>query len=310
MCHRILECELLTGTWSAEGIMASGHVNRAKRPNTWPHRPAAEVKKALANREPMVWTPPVAGGGIYERQPGSKGNAMQIVRIGLDLAKYVFEVHGVDARGKVVLRKTLRRDAVSSFFANLPSCLIGMEASNGAHYWARALSGLGHEVRLISPQFVTPYVKSNKNDRNDAEAICEAAGRPTMRFVPAKSVDQLAVQAVHRIRSRLVSGRTRLANQIRGVLAEHGVIVARNIAKLRQNLADIVGNRGNGLSDLVRALVGELQQELADLDRRITTYDRRIRELYRGSELCQRLGQIEGIGPLSATALVAAVGDR
>jgi transposase len=235
---------------------------------------------------------------------------MQIVRVGLDLAKYVFEVHGVDGRGKVVLRKTLRRDAVSSFFANLPSCLIGMEASNGAHYWARVLSGLGHEVRLISPQFVTPYVKSNKNDRNDAEAICEAVGRPTMRFVPAKSVDQLAVQAVHRIRSRLVSGRTRLANQIRGVLAEHGVIVARNIAKLRQNLADIVGNRGNGLSDLVRALVGELQQELAELDRRVTTYDRRIRELYRGSELCQRLGQIEGIGPLTATALVAAVGDR
>ena len=235
---------------------------------------------------------------------------MRIVRVGLDLAKYVFEVHGVDGRGKVVLRRTLRRDAVSSFFANLPSCLIGMEASNGAHYWARALSGLGHEVRLISPQFVTPYVKSNKNDRNDAEAICEAVGRPTMRFVPAKSVDQLAVQAVHRIRSRLVSGRTRLANQIRGVLAEHGIIVARNIAKLRQNLADIVGNHGNGLSDLVRALVGELQQELADLDQRIRTYDRRIRELYRGSELCRRLGQIEGIGPLSATALVAAVGDR
>ena len=114
---------------------------------------------------------------------------MQIVRIGLDLAKYIFEVHGVDAHGKVVLRKTLRRDAVSSFFANLPPCLIGMEASNGAHYWARVLSGFGHQVRLISPQFVAPYVKSNKNDRNDAEAICEAAGRPTMRFVPVKSVD-------------------------------------------------------------------------------------------------------------------------
>src|SRR5262249_31359086 len=145
-------------------------------------------------------------------------------------------------------------------------------------------------------------------DRNDAEAICEAVGRPTMRFVPAKSVDQLAVQAVHRIRSRLVSGRTRLANQIRGGLAEHGVSVARNHAKLRPTLADIVGNRGNGLSDLVRALVGELQQELAELDRRIATYDRRIRELYRGSELCRRLGQIEGIGPLSATAHMAQPG--
>ena len=112
---------------------------------------------------------------------------MQIVRIGLDLAKYVFEIHGVDAHGKTVVRKTLRRHAVSAFFANLPPCLIGMEASNGAHFWAKALSDLGHDVRLISPQFVTPYVKSNKNDRNDAEAICEAVGRPNMRFVPVKS---------------------------------------------------------------------------------------------------------------------------
>jgi transposase len=235
---------------------------------------------------------------------------MQIVRVGLDLAKYVFEVHGVDTRGKVVLRKTLRRDGVSSFFANLPRCLIGVEASNGAHYWARVLSGLGHEVRLISPQFVTPYVKSNKSDRNDAEAICEAVGRPTMRFVPTKSVDQLAVQAVHRIRSRLVSSRTRLVNQIRGVLAEHGIVIARNIAKLRRSLADIAGSNELNLSDLVRALIGELHLELNELDRRITTYDRRIREIYRRSGLCQRLGKIEGVGPLSATALMAAVGDR
>nr|WP_244562615.1 transposase [Ensifer aridi] len=125
---------------------------------------------------------------------------MQVVRIGLDLAKYVFEVHGVDTHGKVVVQKKLRRDAVARFFANLPTCLVGMEASNGAHYWAGVLTELGHQVRLISPQFVTPYVKSNKNDRNDAEAICEAVGRPSMRFVPRKSTDQLAVQAVHRIR--------------------------------------------------------------------------------------------------------------
>jgi transposase len=235
---------------------------------------------------------------------------MQIVRIGLDLAKYIFEVHGVDAHGKVVLRKTLRRNAVPSLFANLPPCLIGMEASNGAHYWARVLSGFGHQVRLISPQFVAPYVKSNKNDRNDAEAICEAAGRPTMRFVPVKSVDQLAVQALHRIRSRLVSGRTRLANQMRGILAEHGIVIARNIAKLRQNLTYMTEGDGNGLSSLVRALVGELKDELAELDQRIAAYDRRIRELYRNNELCQRLGKIEGVGPLSATALMAAVGDR
>src|SRR6202521_5029996 len=158
---------------------------------------------------------------------------MQIARIGLDLAKYVFEIHGVDAHGKTVLRKTLRRDAVSTVFANLPPCLVGMEASNGAHFWAKTLLDLGHDVRLISPQFVAPYVKSNKNDRNDAEAICEAVGRPTMRFVPPKSPEQLAIQALHRIRQRLVRSRTRLVNQIRGILGEHGIVIARDIWKLR-----------------------------------------------------------------------------
>ena len=148
---------------------------------------------------------------------------MQVVRIGLDLAKYVFEVHGVDGQGNVVIRKTLRRGSVSTFFANLPPCLVGMEACNGAHYWARVLTALGHNARLISPQFVAPYVKSNKNDRNDAEAICEAVGRPTMRFVPPKSPEQLAIQALHRIRQRLVRSRTKLVNQIRGILAEHGI---------------------------------------------------------------------------------------
>lgn len=235
---------------------------------------------------------------------------MQVVRIGLDLAKYVFEVHGVDSHGKVVVRKTLRRDAVAHFFANLPPCLVGMEASNGAHYWTRVLTEFGHQVRLISPQFVTPYVKSNKNDRNDAEAICEAVGRPSMRFVPPKSVDQLAVQAVHRIRRRLVADRVRLVNQIRGLLSEHGIVIARDITQLRRGLANIVGSNDDSLSDLVRSLMRELQVEMAELDRRITSYDRRIREIFRNSEQCQRLGKIEGIGPVTATALIAAVGDR
>src|ERR1700720_4465800 len=225
---------------------------------------------------------------------------MQIVRIGLDLAKYVFEIHGVDAYGKTVLRKTLRRHAVSTYFANLPPCLVGMEASNGAHFWAKTLLELGHQVRLISPQFVTPYVKSNKNDRNDAEAICEAVGRPSMRFVPPKSTDQLAIQAVHRIRRRLVADRVRLVNQIRGLLSEHGIVIARDIAQLRRGLAVIVGNINDGLSEMVRALMRELQAELAELDARITAYDRRIREIFRASEQCQRLCKNEGIRAWSA----------
>jgi len=235
---------------------------------------------------------------------------MQIVRIGLDLAKYVFEVHGVDAQDKVVLRKTLRRDGVPQFFADLPPCIVGMEACSGAHYWAKVLSDLGHEIRLISPQFVTPYVKSNKNDRNDAEAICEAIGRPSMRFVPPKSSEQLEIQAVHRIRQRLVSDRTRLVNQIRGLLAEHGVVIGREISRLRRALKQIVDGDDINLGIIIRDLVRDVHEELAELDQRIALYNRRIRDLFRTNEMCQRIGKIEGIGPITATALVAAVGDR
>jgi len=235
---------------------------------------------------------------------------MEIVRVGLDLAKNVFEVCGVDVEDRVVLRKTLRRDAVAQFFSDLPPCIVGMEACSGAHYWATVLTDLGHEVRLISPQFVKPYVKSNKNDRNDAEAICEAVGRPSMRFVPPKSSEQLEIQAVHRIRQRLVSDRTRLVNQIRGLLAEHGVVIGRDISRLRRSLGQIASDASGGLGDLIRSLVCDVRQELIELDQRIARYNRRIRELFRTNEMCQRIGKIEGIGPITATALVAAVGDR
>jgi transposase len=257
----------------------------------------------------MVWTPPSRRGGISNVNC-LKEDVMQVVRIGLDLAKYVFVVHGVDSHGKVAVRKTLRRDGVAQFFAKLPRCLVGMEASNGAHYWARVLIDLGHDVRLISPQFVTPYVKSNKNDQNDAEAICEAVGRPSMRFVPPKSTDQLAIQAIHRIRRRLIADRVSLVNQIRGLLSEHGIVIARDISQLRRRLAVILGNDGDGLSEMVRSLMRELQKEMTDLDDRIAIYDRRIREIFRMSEQCRRLSKIEGIGPVTATALIAAVGDR
>lgn len=235
---------------------------------------------------------------------------MQIVRIGLDLAKNVFAVHGVDARDEAILRKTLRRDAVAQFFADLPPCVVGMEACSGSHYWARVFADLGHEVRLISPQFVTPYVKSNKNDRNDAEAICEAIGRPSMRFVPPKSAEQLEIQAVHRIRQRLVADRTRLVNQIRGLLAEHGVVIARDISRLRHALGQIAAGADNNLGDMILELVRDVREELSELDQRITAYNNRIRHLFRSNEMCQRIGKIEGIGPITATALVAAVGDR
>jgi len=235
---------------------------------------------------------------------------MEIVRIGLDLAKNIFEVHGVDAQENAALRKTLRRDAVTQFFADLAPCVVGIEACSGSHYWAKVFTDLGHEVRLISPQFVTPYVKSNKNDRNDAEAICEAVSRPSMRFVPPKSSEQLEIQAVHRIRQRLVSDRTRLVNQTRGLLAEHGLVVARDISRIRHALRQIADGGYTQLGGMMTDLVCDVNKELSELDQRIAAYTRRIRDLFRSNDMCQRIRKIEGIGPVTATALVAAVGDR
>ena len=234
---------------------------------------------------------------------------MTVARIGIDLAKTVFEIHGVDERDKAVIRKTLRRDEVVRFFANMPPCLIAMEACSGAHYWARRLMAFGHEVRLISPQFVKPYVKTNKSDLNDAEAICEAASRPSMRFVPIKSEEQLSIQASHRIRSRLVANRTALANQIRGILAEFGITVPRGLAILRRRLPDVLGSDKVSLDSLVRSLILDLHDELMAADDRVRAYDQRIKQLCKMSEACQRLARIEGIGPLTATALVAAAGN-
>ncbi len=234
---------------------------------------------------------------------------MEIKRIGLDLAKYVFEVHAVDDDEQVVIRKTLRRDTVAQFFAELEPCVVGMEACCGSHYWTRVLTDLGHEVRLISPQFVKPYVKSNKNDGNDAEAIC-AVGRPSMRFVPPKSPEQLEIQAVHRIRQRVVANRTRLVNQERGLLGEHGVVVPRDINRIRRTLGEIADSQSGGFGELFVEMLRDIRKELAELDARLANYNQRIKNLFRSNEMCQRIGQIEGIGPITATALVAAVGDQ
>jgi len=234
---------------------------------------------------------------------------MKAVRIGIDLAKNVFEIHGVDERDKVVIRKTLRREGVARFFANIPPCLVAMEACSGSHYWAHKLVDLGHEAQLISPQFVKPYVKTNKSDRNDAEAICEAASRPSMRFVPIKSKEQLSLQAVHRIRTRLVGNRTSLVNQIRGILAEFGIIIAQSITALRRRLPEILGSDMTALDPLARSLILDLQGELSVADDRVHAYDLRIKQLCKENEVCQRLEKIEGVGPLTATAIVAAAGN-
>ena len=170
---------------------------------------------------------------------------MKITTVGIDLAKNVFQVHGIDGRGKGVLRKQLRRAQVAVFFANLPPCLIGMEACASAHHWARALLRFGHTVRLIAPQFVKPYVKTNKNDVADAEAICEAVGRANMRFVPIKNIEQQAILSVHRVRQGFVKARTAQANQIRGLLGEFGLVIPQGIYNVAKRVPEILEDASN-----------------------------------------------------------------
>ncbi|MEZ4720308.1 MAG: IS110 family transposase [Flavobacteriales bacterium] len=234
---------------------------------------------------------------------------MTIARVGVDLAKLVFQVHGVNRAEKVQQRKQLRRSQMLGYFGKLEPCLIGMEACSSAHYWARELSKLGHDVRLMAPQFVKPYVKSGKNDANDAEAICEAVGRPSMRFVAIKTVEQQVIQAEHRIRSRLVKSRTALTNEIRGFLAEFGVIVAKSLGPLRRALPELLEDAENGLPGDFRVLLMGLSEELRALDERIAAFDARIAQVAREDDRIKRLLEIEGIGPITASALVAAVGD-
>lgn len=234
---------------------------------------------------------------------------MKVTRVGLDLAKQVFEVHGVDAREKPVLRKRLSRGKVQGFFAQLAPCLVAMEACGSAHHWARTLGALGHEVRLIDARFVAPYRKGGKNDVNDAEAICEAAGRPSMRFVPIKSVEQQAVLSLHRARALVVEERTALVNQVRGLLAEFGLVLPQGRAQVRRALPELLEDADNALPDLAREVFAELYERLVDLEQRVASYDRRIDTLAKESPWAQRLMEVPGIGAVTASALLATVGE-
>jgi len=234
---------------------------------------------------------------------------MEITTIGLDLAKNVFQVHGVDERGKTVLRKQLRREQMVEFFAKLSPCLIGMEACGSAHHWARVLQTQGHAVRVIASQFVKPYVKSNKNDAADAEAICEAVARPNMRFVPVKSVEQQAVLAVHRARQGFVKARTAQANQIRGLLAEFGLVIPRGLWHIHPRVPALLERASDTLPLAFRHLIERLLGQLKELDRQVAELEAQIQAWHRSSELSRRLEKIPGIGPLTASALVASIAD-
>jgi transposase len=232
---------------------------------------------------------------------------MQITTIGLDLAKHVFQVHGVETNGSVAEKRRLRRNQVLAFFAKLPSCLIGMEACATAHFWARELRRLGHDVRLIPPQYVKPYIRRGKNDAADAAAICEAVSRPSMRYVPIKTEEQQAVLVMHRARDLLVRQRTQLINAIRGHLAEFGLIQAQGVSNVGRLLDAMRGDAA--IPDDARGTIELLAEQLGALEERINRVEARIAACHKGNAVSQRLATIPGIGPLIATAITATVAD-
>jgi transposase len=235
---------------------------------------------------------------------------MRIAVLGIDLGKNSCSVAGLDASGAVVLRRRLGRQGVITFAERLPPCVVAMEACCGAHHLGRILRAQGHEVRLMSPEYVRPYVKAQKNDDRDAEAIAEAATRPTMRFVELKSEERLDLQTLHRVRDRLVGQRTALINQLRAVLLERGIVVPRGRRKLEQHLAAMTEEKGGMLLGArMRSLVEDMRAEWRELDRRITTLDEEFAARAKADDAARRLATIPGIGVLSATALVAAIGD-
>ncbi len=234
---------------------------------------------------------------------------MKITTVGIDLAKNVFQIHAVDERGKTVLKKQLKRDQVAAFFANLPPCLVGMEACGSAHHWARKLEDFGHIVKLMAPQFVKPYVKTNKNDAADAEAICEAVARPNMRFVPIKNIEQQSVLALHRVRQSFVKARTAQANQIRGLLGEFGLIIPQGIANIAKRVPELIEDASNELTGSFRLLVKRLMDHLKELDKQVGELELQIKTWHRESDASCKLEKIPGIGPITASALVATIGN-
>ncbi len=234
---------------------------------------------------------------------------MRITVLGIDLGKNICSLAGMDVSGRVVMRRRMRRESMVMFVSKLPACTVAIEACCGAHHLGRILEAQGHTVRLMSPEYVRPYVKAHKNDDRDAEAIAEAATRPTMRFVALKSEEQLDMQTLHRARDRLVGERTALMNQLRAILLERGVVVRQGPFQLNQRVRALLDDQTDALSPRVRTLVADMLEQWRSLDERIAAFDREFAAQARSDEAARRLATIPGIGPMNATALVAAVGD-
>lgn len=231
-----------------------------------------------------------------------------ITTIGIDLAKNSFSVYGVDAKGKPVLQRTLNRSGVVRFFANLPQCLVGMEACASSEYWARTIESLGHTVLRIHPRYAKAYLLGAKNDANDAAAICEAVQRPNMRFVPHKSPEQVDIQCAHRIRQGYIRSRTALVNQIRGLLSEYGIIMPQGVSHVRRHLPAIIADGDNELSGLMRNNLISLYDSLCFFDQKIVDQDNALKILAKENEACKRLMQVPGIGFITATILLSVAG--
>jgi transposase len=234
---------------------------------------------------------------------------MAAATYGIDISKNVFQIHGIDENGKAGVRKRLSRSQLKRYFSNHQPALVGMEACGGSHYWARVLSGYGHDVRLIAPQFVKPYVRGNKNDGNDAAGICEAVTRPDMRFVAVKTPQQTSILMLHRVRDRLMGERTALINQIRGYLIEFGLVIRKGASWVRRELPSILEDAENGIPWAAREVFAELYEELVSLDDRLKIQDRRLRTVFDADPQCKKLAAVEGVGVLTATAFVATIGD-
>ena len=234
---------------------------------------------------------------------------MKITLLGIDLAKGSFQLHGVDASGKAILRRQLSRKKFIEFMAQVPQTVVAMEACGGAHAWARKFRAQGHEVKLIAAKFVKPFVKSQKNDRNDAEAIAEAASRPSMRFVGVKEIWQQELQSLHRIRAMLIHDKTALSNQIRGFLTEFGIVGPVGFAKLRELVQLSLEDAENDLTTIMRELLDGLWRRTLKIDQELDEINLLITKIAKASEPCRRLCEVPGVGPMVATAMVSALGD-
>lgn len=232
-----------------------------------------------------------------------------ITRVGIDLAKNIFQVCAVNQHGKVVFNKTIKRANLLAFIANMPTCEIILEACASSNYWANQFQAYGHTVKLINPAYVKPFVKTNKNDAADAEALCEAAARPTMRFVQPKNREQQDVQLIHRVRNRLVSKRTSLTNQIRGLLAECGIIIPEGIRYVRKQLPTILENSESELSSIAKFIFNQQYEELVDMDRRIDHLTKQLSTLSNEQARCRQFKTVFGVGPMTSTALFSIMGD-